>query len=372
MEKKKNMISPLFEERKIDLRVGGKKKEKPVTKQWKGEWMVRNHSFTASVLEIMKMSQNSDVVKINLIGSPGTGKTTLAKSIGHLGHKIGLKRFNTPYVVKLFDKENLLNFEETLASLEPQNHILIFDDVSFLGAHASKQQIEMVKQAESEIRHLPGGQDVKIIEIKNFHYTLGVDKVLRQNDFSYFTTVGSSELENMQKIVGTKYTPLLHQFQKIRKECVINEKFTFKLSNHGKPFIYRYRDPFIPLLFHNGNTLRIVVSPSREWMDAICTICSHAKETKMKGYASTEEFAKDLNLKFGVGVARNAVRIILQRNGMNVYPKRVRQAMEYIEKRFENKLYNLTDMVEYYKFDTRKTRRDALTPEEDYERENEP
>lgn len=355
----------MIENRKIDLRVGGKKSEKPATMQWKAEWMIRNHSFTASILEIMKMSQNSDVVKINLIGSPGTGKTTLAKAIGHLGHKIGLKRFNTPYVVKLFDKENLLNFEETLKDLEPTNHILIFDDVSFLGAHASKQQIEIVKQAESEIRHLEGGQDIKIIEIKNFHYTLGVDKVLRQNDFSYFTTVGSSELENMQKITGTKYTPMLLQFQKIRKECMIKDRFTFKLAKHGKPFVYSYRNPFIPLLFHNGHTLRFVVSPSREWIDPICTICTHSKETKMKGYANTAEFAQDINFKFGVGVARNAIRIILQRNGMNVYPKRVRQCMEYIEKRFENKIYNLPDLVEHYKFDTRKTRLDEKTPEEE-------
>ena len=53
-----------------------KKDKAPVTITWKGEPMIRNQSIRASVDEILKMSNILDVVKINIIGNPSTGKTT--------------------------------------------------------------------------------------------------------------------------------------------------------------------------------------------------------------------------------------------------------------------------------------------------------
>ncbi|MGD8431814.1 MAG: AAA family ATPase, partial [Nitrosopumilaceae archaeon] len=166
-----------------------KKSTIPVTIEWKGERMIRNHSIRAAVEEIIKMSSSLDVVKVNIIGNPGTGKTTLAGTIAHLIHK----QSEIPYAIRVLDKDNLLNFQETLKSLSPTNYVLIFDDVSFLGANTNKKQIEIVKQAFTEIRHLEGGQDVKIIAIFNFHYTRALDKYLRQCEFSFFTSIGSSE-----------------------------------------------------------------------------------------------------------------------------------------------------------------------------------
>ena len=61
-----------------------------------------------------------------------------------------------------------MHFEETLAKLQPTNHIMVFDDISFISAHAGKKDIEKIQKAFTEIRHLPGGQDVKIISIFNF------------------------------------------------------------------------------------------------------------------------------------------------------------------------------------------------------------
>lgn len=355
----------MIEQELVKLRVGAKLNEKPVTIEWKGEPMIRNHSIKAAVLEIVKMSQNVDVVKINLIGNPGTGKSSLARLIAHLTHVIALKQFNTPYAVKEFNKKNLLNFEETLKTLQPVNHILIFDDVSFLKAHATSQQIEIVKQAETEIRHLEGGQDVKIIEIKNFHYTLGVDKYLRQNDYSFFTSVGSSEVENMQKIVGNRYTNMIMEFQKKLKMAQTNEKFQFNLGNKSRPFTYSYRNPFIPVLFHNGHTLRYVVTPMREWVDPICSTCANSVSAPLKSEINAEDFAKDLAHKFGIQIARTAVRIKLMQSGINVYPKRVKQALAYIEQRMENKIFSMEVLATYYNFKNDRTRRDTKTPEEE-------
>ena len=97
-----------------------------------------------------------------------SGKSTLSQSIAHAVHKYA----DIPYNIKILYKDDLLNFEKTLAKLESVNYILIFDDVSFMGANANRQQIEMVKSAVTTIRHLQGGKDVKIIVMMNYHYSM--------------------------------------------------------------------------------------------------------------------------------------------------------------------------------------------------------
>lgn len=326
--------------------------------------MIRNHSIIASVIEIVKMSKNADVVKVNIVGNPSTGKTELGKTLGHLIHKIAFKMYEMPFAVKLFDQDSLLNFEDTLRTLQPVNHILIFDDVSFLGAHATKSQIEIAKQAMTKIRHLPGGSDIKVVQIQNFHYTLGMDKWMRQNDFSYYTSIGSSELENMQRIVGVKYTPMLLEFQRMLKTAQIKERFAFKLGNKGKVFIYAYRKPFIPVLFHNGHSLRFVVSPLREWIDPLCNTCIVSKKATLAGDMDIEKLKKDMDYKFGKQISKTAVRLMLHQNGVNVFPKRVKQCITYLSKYMEHKIFNLQQMADSYGFRNDQTRLGKKLPDE--------
>src|SRR6185312_17123867 len=113
---------------------------------WKDQKIVRNHSMIKTCEEIYNMNQNIDVVNVNIIGPPNTGKTEQVRVIAHIIHKIA----KIPYSFKLFNKEALLNFELTLKTLTPTNWILGFDDLSFLGANATKKQIEIIKQATTE------------------------------------------------------------------------------------------------------------------------------------------------------------------------------------------------------------------------------
>ena len=336
----------------------GKKGQIPVTVEWKGQRMIRGHSLQSSVRDIVRMVQSLDVVKINVIGSPGTGKTTFAHALAHLIHQISEKDFKVPFAVKFLTKDELLHFEETLKGLEPVNWILIFDDVSFLNALVSKNEIEKLKQKFTIIRHIErnGVQvDVKIITIFLTHYTLSMQKYLRQSNFAYYTSVGSSELDNMVKIVGLHYTKLLLKFQKICSNALTRGKFTFNLGHKSKFFTYSYREPFIPLLYHDGDKLRIVVSPKREWIDPFCSTCTNSQPNPMQGGKSVKEFAEDLVSKFGSQIARNAVRIKLYQNGLNVYPKSVKYALTYIDKHVKEKLPNLQELADYFDFSNDKT-----------------
>jgi len=342
----------------------GNKNKIPVTVEWKGERIIRGHSLQSSVREIVRMVQSLDVVKINIVGNQGTGKTTFAYALSHLIHKLSEKDFKVPFAVKHLSKTELINFEETIKKLEPTNWVLIFDDISFLNALVSKQRLEELKQKITEIRHLEGGQDVKIILVFIFHYTLGLQKYLRQSQFGYYSSIGSSEFDNMLNIVGNHYSKLLLKFQRICANALTKNKFTFNLGSKSKFFTYRYREPFIPLLFHNNDNLRIVVSPKREWIDPFCLTCTKSKDNTMKDGLSVKDFAEDLSYKFGKHIARNAVRIKLFQNGMNVYPKRVKQAMTYIERYSKDKLMNLQELSDYFKFYNDRTRLDEKIPME--------
>ena len=201
-------------------------RHKPKVIKWKGVSMVRQHSFLAAVKEIVTHAEEMDLTRIGLIGDPHVGKSTMARALSHSIHQ----KSKHPWAIRILGKQELLNFKETLASIDPVNTIFIFDDVSFMGANAAKGQIEMVKQAVTEIRHLPGGEDVKIIAIMNYHYSLGLDKYLRQADFRFFLSVGSSETENFEKIFGTNAKPLITLFKKLRRQGIQKKYFSLRIG----------------------------------------------------------------------------------------------------------------------------------------------
>lgn len=325
----------------------------PTIIKWNKVNMVRSHSVKATVREIVHVIEEAlDLVSINIIGNQSTGKTELALTLGHLIHKLSKLSFS----VRLFGKDDLLKFAETLKSLKPTNYVLIFDDLSFLKASASSKQIELVKQAITEIRHLPGGQDVKIVIIKVSHYTLSVDKYLRQNDYSYFTTVGSSEMDNIEKIVGRRYMPTVHMFKKLYVSAITRKKFEYKLGSKG--FLrYDYKNPFIPALFWNNESLRFIVSPKRNWIDPICSTCEEfAAKDKFENEIDIQKYVKESNGIWGESTFKTAVQIKLKEVGINALRPKLAQAMKFLDRTLATKKMSLEQLAVYYGFEPTKTK----------------
>jgi len=255
--------------------------------------------------------------------------------------------------VYLFDPISNI-FNASLA--ESKTSYVLFDDVSFLSATATKKQIDIVKQALTVIRHLEGGQDVKIICILNYHYSLGLDKYLRQSDFRYFTSVGSSELENMFAIVGKKYMGKVLEFQRIYSKALVQEKFTFKLGQKGF-FTYSFRKPFTPVLFFNNDSLRYVVCPKRQWIDPICGICSlYTAEEKFESEIPIAQFVTEAGEKLGESHFKRAVKIRLLTNGINVLDQYLARSLKYLDRALEKKNINLEDIATHYGFEIDKSR----------------
>lgn len=321
---------------------------RPTLIKWKDQTIIRSHSLIETVKEILRALDSQDVVQINIIGDPSSGKTKLAKCIQHLIHKLS----TIPISVRGFGKDDLLSFRDTLKTLQPANYALLFDDLSFLGAIANKRQIDMVKQAITEIRHLEGGQDVKIIIIKVFHYTKGLDKYLRQNDFTYFTSIGSEEEGNLEQIVGHKNMGKVRNFKKMRTQIKIapeiHKKFSYQLGNKGI-FTYQYRKPFQPELFWNGDTLRNIISPVREWIDPVCSICTqYGSMKKLESEIDVVKFLKEAENSYGVAKVKLAVKNILYQNGVNTHDNHVVACERFFKRALEKKEINLDDFANFY------------------------
>ena len=318
-----------------------KKLNPPRVQKWKGYDMIRNQSFLATAKEIIDYSEEIDVTRIGIIGDMMSGKSTLAQAIAHAVHMNAKIQYN----VQIFFKQHLLNFKETLGSLEPTNYILIFDDVSFLKASATAKQINMIEEAITTIRHMDGGQDVKIIAIFNYHYPKALPPFLREAQFKYVTSVGDVNEKNIADVYGKDNVKLVTNFKMLRKRAIAKKYWMVKVSGRKDPVKYNYRDPFIPVLFWNEERLRPVVSPTRHFMDKICPVCAKGEKSEI----SLEQFKKESEEKFTEATFKAAVKLKLKEMGIaNTYSNKFVQAQRYLDKALFKKQINLEDLAVIY------------------------
>lgn len=328
----------MIEERKIIVQE--KKTSKrilPKVIKWKGVNMVRNHSFLASIREIIDYSEEMDVVRIGIIGDMMSGKSTLSKTIGHAIHTYS----KFPFSVRVFYREDLKNFKKTLGTLEPANYILIFDDVSFL------KDTSLIEQEVTEIRHMKGGADVKIILVFNFHYPKALPPFLREFQFKYVTSIGTDNEKVIADNYGKHNVKLCTEFKMLRKKAIV-QKFWFENIGPKEPIRYNWRNPFIPVLFWNESNLRKVVSPTRYFMDKQCSVCDEAEGNKIYDDQTLPEILVQGEKNFGNGNFIAAVKLLMYVNGMTTYGKHVVRSIRWIERERKARNIPLTAIATHY------------------------
>lgn len=316
----------------LDPRKPEKESAVPVTIEWKNARMVRTQSIKAATREILNIAKSTGAVQVNICAIPGQGKSTLAKLIAHLTHTMA----ESPFTVKLWGRKELLNIEEEIKKLDPVNHVILYDDVSWLTADKDvpKQKVDQIIKTMTEIRHIKG-VDVQIISILNFHYSYAIPKPLRNAQYWFYLSIGSSELDNVLKLVGTKYTRTVEEFRKVHSEAQNFKVFHYKLGTKGRRFKYDYRQPYAPAIFWNNDTLRHVVFPSREWLDPLCDVCSTGLGITPSTNEGLDSFAEYILTKFPIGIIRQALRVRLLQLGINCYQPHVVQCMRLINEYFK-------------------------------------
>ena len=312
--------------------------------------MIRTHSINEVTKQILNLTRTMDLVKINITGHQSTGKSTLAATLAHLCHKLS----KVPFTLRIFDRDDLMRFSDTLRTLEPMNHILVFDDVSFLTAQAGKRHIDLLQQQYSEIRHLEGGHDVKMIIIFNSHYSKALPKFLRDADFYFFTNIGNENFENVINLIGRHNEIKAQNFRKIYQQArsTKDNKFSFLLGKHGKRFTYTLFQPFSPVLFYNNNSARIIVFPKRDWIDVDCSVCANAKG-RIEEQMNLQEFHETFSKRYGKHVLREALRIMMFRSfGLNLYRAEVKRCIKKLDDHFKANIVNPEQLIEFYELNT--------------------
>ena len=290
--------------------------------------MVRNQSFLATIKEIISYSDEMDVTRVGIVGDMHSGKSTLALSIGHAFHT--LSKFT--WRVKVLYRDDLRNFRRTLEDLDPANYILIFDDVSFM------KDTSKIEQEVTEIRHMKDKQDVKVLLIFNFHYPKALPPFLREFQFKYVTSIGTDNEKQIKENYGNNNFKLCMDFKFMRKKA-ITTKYWFERVGPGDPVRYKWREPFIPILFWNESKLRKVVSPTRFFMDKICSICGEGEGEKEYDEKTVGELCEHGEKIFGKGNYVGAIKLLLHSNGISTYGKTLTKALRWIEK--ERKMRNM-------------------------------
>ena len=318
--------------------------------------MIASQSVRMVADEIINMSKNQDLISINLIGKGGTGKTELARTLCCLIHS----RAKIPYNVNYFSMKHMLALEETVKNLTPSNHIIVFDDIAFMKVSAGQQKVDEMQRVLSTIRHLPGGEDVRIIMFKLFQYSKSIPPFLIQNDATFISSVDDNEIQNFEELLGKRYNLKINLLKQLRAQAKQTDPsyFTYPLGTKGKGLTYKTMKPFLPFLYSNEVSCRMIVSPLRTWFQPLCQTCNPTKQT-VETKANLEEFLKDFKEKFPeTSSVKTAVKIKLIQNGMNCFPARVNQACKYIDQYLDTTLLNLEDLA--IAFDLTPTRTSLL------------
>ncbi|MFI5416421.1 MAG: hypothetical protein ACHQW9_00010 [Nitrososphaerales archaeon] len=319
---------------------------------------MRQHSIRAAMKEILNIAKSTGAVQINLCGMPGQGKTTFSLTAAHLLHQLA----DVPFTVKRWGREQLLNIEEEIKKLPGMNYIFIFDDISWLQANAPKQKIDQIIKTMTEIRHLQTG-DFQVISFFNFHYSYAVPKPMRNAQFWFYFSIGSSEYDNVIKLVGQGNSRKVNNFRRVHGEAQgQHKKFDYYFGKYTHT--YDYRKPMAPCLFWNGNKLRDIVFPSREWIDPICDVCLIGNAIQKGDQEEFEDFAKDVRSKYGEDVIRTALRIrLLTSFGINTWNRNIVQVGRYIDDYMKHKPFGPEILAKGFNLEETKTTTHYKIPE---------
>lgn len=232
------------------------------------------HNPRILIDEIIAENKVKQFTSILIIGTPGTGKTTVAN---YLAHGIHTKK---PYLVKHFGKKEILNFENVLDSLPNEDLILIFDDISLVfkmrEGQAKKSEI---LSALTEARHPKfASQDRKVIIMANIHYMNSIEKMWRaQGGWKIYTDMSNEERLNFNAITKSQFNNKLKQFADITRDMVRKGEFKLKTSAKSEPYTYKTDKPFRFMMCYDGNYPRFFF-----FVKESCLTCSDTKNAYMK------------------------------------------------------------------------------------------
>lgn len=280
-----------------------------------GHKIAQRHHPKPVIDKIYGGNRIKQFTSIQVIGTPGTGKTTL---VTFLAHEIHTR--DPSYQVFHFGKEELLRLDETLESLPNCNIIVIFDDVTAVFKLIKDQdQKTRIIETLTEARHPKLMKtDRKVIFIVNTHYENSMEKIWRsQSGWKIYTDLNNEERENLNARTKGIYKKRLKLFADIIDEELsnINEKtdqpeYTIPIQGNLK-YVYSPWDLRF-VMAYDGSKLRFMLVPPHS-----CNLCSQNKKNLRKTNATEDEIITLMMKYYGpAGVA--GLKLALNQAGETV------------------------------------------------------
>lgn len=249
--------------------------------KYEDQAIAQYHNPMILVRELLGENKTKAFTSVQIIGSPGTGKTTLATFIAHETHII-----DPSYLIFHFGKSELLRFDQVLDSLPTdRNLILIFDDVSLAFKLISGEQKTKILQALTEARHPKLEKtDRKVIIISITHYGNALEKLVRsQGSWKIFTDMNNEEQQNFNAITKGYFKNKVDSFARIILDQFRKGEFTVNVTNH-KTRTHKINDPFRFVMYYDNSRVRFALVPSHS-----CNLCSKDKKQIKKTKATPDE-----------------------------------------------------------------------------------
>lgn len=204
---------------------------------YRGEKINYKHSIKRVVKTLRRSLQRSQFASLNLVGIPGSGKTTCAVNIVTDLIEEEMKENNQVYHLHWKGADDLRDLGNVLEILtKGENHIIVFDDVSkALDKLNATQQAEVFEKLTTT-RHITGG---KLLIISLYHYTFANLKSIKsQGVVVIYTSVTITEYGNiLQQLASRKSKNTLRKFSKSYEESFMKGKFSLMAGSTLKEFV---------------------------------------------------------------------------------------------------------------------------------------
>jgi len=196
---------------------------------YKGEKIAQYHNPSLFIDDMIGENQTMQFTSVMIIGTPGSGKSTLKNFIMHQIHTR-----DPSYQVFNFGRKELQDFDRVMDKLPNRNLALGFDDVSLaLRKMKDPEKKDRILQTLTEARHPKFEEsDRKVFIVSNVHYQNSLEKMWRsQGGWKFYTNMTDEEAQVFNALTKGRYKKKVELFGKTTLKQFRKKEFSVSLTN---------------------------------------------------------------------------------------------------------------------------------------------
>lgn len=291
---------------------------------YQGEKIAQWHNPRIFIDDLYGENQTKQFTSVMIIGSPGTGKSSLHSLISH-----GIHTRNKNYYVMHLYRKHLLKLDQTLKDVPPgRDLILNFHDVTGVFKDiANPQQKAKIITTLTEARHPDFVKtERKVMVLVNVHYENSMEKIWRsQGSWKIYTDMNSDEAQVFNGKTKGRYDHKVDIFQRTVLNQFRKKEFTVSLTaDMDRTYVIggsQQDNPKSKLYGKFGKLRFIMVYDTIDVKFYLvakeyCGLCSEGGQELKKTQASPQEIDQLICNYYGVTDGRIGIKLALVNAGV--------------------------------------------------------